>query len=254
MLSLEASFSHLKGETRMTDYWNATLTVKGVVYEDDDPISTWHVMEPVERRRVWPRFTTEEGTEVDVYLIESDQVENGLIEYRVAFKDENVILPPGTVLYPCRQEWMKKLPEEDITRFVFETRAVSIEFDEYDDIYCDTCDHYRIEMEQCGKVTVWNLPSKFMKGTQKTVFTVPEKRMQTLFKDLLRCVSGVDCYRILPADDRGRQLTFYVSNGESLEYDMVYCHDDVNTSALIDNFLKEYDNKYGVTFQDIPDA
>ena len=238
----------------MTDYWNATLTVKEVVYEDDDPISTWHVMEPVERRRVWPRFTTEEGTEVDVYLIESNQAENGLIEYRVAFKDENVILPPGTVLYPCREEWMKKIPEGEVTRVIYETRTVSVEFDENDEMYFATCDHSRMEMKQCGKVTVWNLPSIFMKGTQKAVFTVSEKRMQTLFQDLLRCFSEVDCYRILPADDRGRLLTFYFSNSETLEYDMVYCHDDINTSALIDNFLKEYDNEFGITFQEIPDA
>lgn len=129
-----------------------------------------------------------------------------------------------------------------------------LEINENDEMYFDTCDHCRMEMEQCGKVTIWNLPSIFMKGTQKAVFTVSEKRMQTLFQDLLRCVSEVDCYRIQPCDDRSCHLTFCFSNGETLEYNAVFCHDDINTSALIDNFLKEYDNKYGVTFQEIPDA
>lgn len=75
--------------------------------------------------------------------------------------------------------------------------------------------------------------------------------MQSLFQDLLRCVSEVDCYRIQPCDDRSRLLTFCFSNGETLEYNAVFCHDDINTRELIDNFLKEQDAIYGVMFQEI---
>lgn len=139
----------------MIDYWNATLTVKGIAYDDHDPDTRWHVMEPVQRRRFWPKyFKTKGDILVYVHFVESSLLENGLTEYRVEFLDQDIVLPPGTILYPCREDWMKKIPEGEVTRVIYETRTVSVEFDENDEMYFATCDHYRIEMEQCGKVTI----------------------------------------------------------------------------------------------------
>ena len=223
----------------MIDLWNTTLIVKGIEY---DGLDKWHVMDKCPKLRTRPPYYYDDEGNKYYWELKCFRrtEEDGLFEYLFIFTDPDLTIPAGTVLHAARENWMKDVPDSKVIRLEYKETCSYPEIDEANNLYFRILYKMKITADISGDTMISKPVSNYIECNKEASFSVPAKRTETLFAEMLRCVSEVDCFKEDWVDAKSRKIIFYFEGGEKLECDGVFCHGDENTVNIMHAFLKEY--------------
>lgn len=225
----------------MVDLWNMTLTVKGIEHDGSDLDTTIHVM----HKGPNPHFNSpyllidEQGNKYRMSFWSTEKIDD-LVELRIEFEDQELALPPGTVLHVPRPDWIQEIPDSRVVGLEYETIS-ALPALKGEEMCPEIYDWTKVLVRESGDVAILKQASKFNKHQKDAVFSVPQDRVRKLFEEMLRCVSKVDCYRAVWCDDTSRTITFQFENGEELKYNGSFIHNDVHTDSIMRSFVEKSD-------------
>ena len=206
----------------MKDIYNVPFIIKQI--EDMDTYKTY-VMNPTPNLHCGcPTIIDDDGIEYTPECVSMRKVpgEEELVEYLFEFDTENdPYFPVGKTFSRKLPEWIKTIPDSRIIKIDYESQ--SIIFGEN-----KVVEQINITVNKDGEVWITRGKSLRLSEERSVRFQITEEDAGKLLEDMLRCVSGPDCYKNQYVDDTARQITYHFENGYALKYDGVYAYGNKN--------------------------
>lgn len=219
------------------DLRNATLTVSEVILEDYG--EKRHVMDVSDDLHINCRILLDDnGVEYPFEEWSTQYKDDNKVQYGIVFIDQSIELEPGTVLKLGPQLWRQDIPDSKVIKLDYHSQTAVPTFGKGDEFYLEVVGGIEVTASANGEVTLKTPQTDNQKNARIAYTRTDPQVIQKLFQDMLRCVSGDDCYQEQWYDDTGRSFTFYFEDGTKLEYSTVFNYGEVNTVNVINQFLK----------------
>lgn len=223
------------------------LTIKSILIDDDH--EKWYVVEnniDLHHDFRFHKITLfDEEEEYEVKYVNINNKED-IIEYQFKFR-EDPDFKEGTVLNYKRPSWVQEIPDSSLKEIEYSTKQYVVDYTTTD-VNFDLGEELTLRVDDKGLVTLKRNHSNNARVAQ---FNVGNERGSKLLADLLRCVSGIDCYEIelnelssYDYDDdthkeETKMIRYYFEDGIRLDYEGVYGYNRVNTESMIKEFIEE---------------